>query len=248
VPRFVSAEALANPRTVRTVAGTLSVLPNEAGRCSHIGLDGGEVIPGLCADRIEFAHRVVFTDGEVIVGYVRCSDPEAPCSHARPFWLVMRGGTTPELRQLQDLRAGSRAPVIRASNAGIAIDLGLWDGERRQITLTAVGNLRVDRTREEIKPLDRQDCSVVARSLDNCASSPDCGSFASSAAKITPARWSRLQKSYHESTGFDVEGFRTLCVRSCELGLTPSYALIRQNACSGAEPGQWLANDLRRQP
>jgi hypothetical protein len=45
---------------------------------------------------------------------------------------------------------------------------------------------------------------------------------------------------YHESTGLDAAVFRGLCIRSCELGLTPSLKLIRSNACSGAEPGQWL--------
>jgi len=34
-----------------------------------------------------------------------------------------------------------------------------------------------------------------------------------------------------------------LCVRSCELGLTPSFGLIRANACSGAKPRQWRRDD-----
>jgi hypothetical protein len=44
---------------------------------------------------------------------------------------------------------------------------------------------------------------------------------------------------YHETTGFDGIAFRGLCVRSCELGLTPSRGFIRSNVCNGARPEQW---------
>jgi hypothetical protein len=97
----------------------------------------------------------------------------------------------------------------------------------------------VERAPAPPKPLDRADCSLVARVLESCADSRDCGSFEASAQPIRDAHWTRLQRIYHESTGFEVAAFRTLCVRACELALTPSYSLIRRYACSGSVPGQW---------
>jgi hypothetical protein len=44
---------------------------------------------------------------------------------------------------------------------------------------------------------------------------------------------------YHETTGLDDAAFRALCVRSCELGLTPSRGFVRSNVCNGARLGQW---------
>jgi len=34
-----------------------------------------------------------------------------------------------------------------------------------------------------------------------------------------------------------------LCVRSCELGLTPSDEFIQRRVCSGAAPDQWPPDD-----
>ena len=90
-----------------------------------------------------------------------------------------------------------------------------------------------------VRPLSRADCALVARSLEDCAVSWDCRSFALSAERIPAARWARLKRTYHETTGLDVAVFRILCVRSCELGFTPSYELIRRNACDGAKADQW---------
>jgi hypothetical protein len=33
--------------------------------------------------------------------------------------------------------------------------------------------------------------------------------------------------------------FRSVCVRSCELGLTPTSTLVRREVCGGAAAGQW---------
>jgi len=122
----------------------------------------------------------------------------------------------------------------------VAIDLGRWNGEHRTARLTPSGNIVIARTALEIRPLTRADCTVVARSLEACAASRDCSSFAKSAERIPVSQWVQLTRMYHESTGLDAAVFRGLCVRSCELGLTPSLNLIRSSACSGAELGQWL--------
>ena len=70
-------------------------------------------------------------------------------------------------------------------------------------------------------------------------SRPKRGALASSARRLTDVQRERLESLYHESTGLDAAAYRSLCVRSCELGLTPSADFIRREACSGAAPGQW---------
>jgi hypothetical protein len=233
----------ATDTTIETVAGALSILPTAEGDCQRIGLPDGDTVPDLCEDSIVFAHRAAFPDREVIVGFTHCDDAGAPCGMRRPFWLELRSGSPPLLRRVPSLWAGSSQPVVSASSAGVQVDLGTWDGEHRLATLSVAGNIVVERTRAPVRPLSRADCAIVARSLDDCAASGDCGSFALSAQRIPASRWARLQRSYHETTGLDVAVFRVLCVRSCELGFTPSYELIRRNACDGAKPDQWRSLD-----
>jgi hypothetical protein len=229
----------ATDTTIETVAGALSILPAADGSCQRIGLPDGDTVSDLCEDSIVFAHRAVFPDREVIVGFTHCADAGAPCGLRRPFWLELRSGSPPLLRRLPSLWAGSSQPVVSASSAGVRIDLGIWNGEHRLATLSAAGNIVVERTQAPVRPLSRADCALVARSLDDCAASDDCSSFALSAGRIPASRWARLERAYHETTGLDAEVFRILCVRSCELGFTPSYELIRRNACDGAKPDQW---------
>jgi hypothetical protein len=160
-----------------------------------------------------------------------------------PFWIELRPGSTPTLRQVPDLWASSAPPTITASDAGVLVDLGLWNGQRRLATLSPAGNIVVERSRAPIRPLDGSDCAVVTRSLEDCAVGRDCSSFEGSAQFISQARWARLVRALHESTGFDLAAFRTLCMRSCELRLTPSAALVRRYACNGAQPEQWPTDD-----
>jgi hypothetical protein len=244
VAELISQQDLtATDTKLETVAGALSILPGEDGQCQRIGLPDGNVVRDLCEDHIAFAHRAVFADREVIVGFARCDDADAHCGLRRPFWLELRSGSPPVLRQMPGLWVGSSQPVVSASSAGVQVDLGTWNGERRRATLSDAGNLVVERSRAPVRALSRSDCSLVARSLEDCAVSRDCSSFALSAQRIPASRWSGLKRAYHETTGLDVAVFRILCVRSCQLGFTPSYELIRRNACDGAKPDQWRLDD-----
>ncbi len=237
--------------TVETVAGVLSILPAADGGCQRVGLPDGTTVPDLCADSIVFAHRTVYADRDVVAGFTRCADAEAPCGLRRPFWLELRAESPPQLRQMPSLWAGAGPPAVSSSGAGVQIDLGTWDGVRRQATLSPAGNIVVERRRVPARPLGRSDCALIVRALEDCAASRDCTSFESSAQLIPAARWLGISRAYHESTGLDAAAFRKLCVRSCELRLTPSPALVRTYACSGAPPDQWLPDDptggLRRQ-
>jgi hypothetical protein len=201
------------------------------------------VVPELREDAIVLAHRAVFSDREVITGFTQCTGSVPPCGRQQPFWLALREGRPPDLRRVPDLWVGAAGGRISATDDGVAIDLGRWDGELRSVQLTQAGNIVVKRTGDAIRPLGRADCGIVAQALEGCAASRDCSSFAKSAEGIPARQWSQLTRMYHESTGLDVAVFRGLCVRSCELGLTPSFGLIRANACSGAKPGQWRPDD-----
>jgi hypothetical protein len=201
------------------------------------------VVPKLRDDRIELAHRAVYSDREVVVGFTQCNGEEAPCGLRQPFWLELSAGSPPSVRRVAGLWAGSRNGAVSATNHGVRIALGVWNGESRVATLTTAGDIEVARTREARGKLGRTDCDAVAASLEACARSRDCRSFAGGARLIPQTQRSRLTRIYHETTGFDAAAFKGLCVRSCQLGLTPSRAFIRANVCSGARAGQWSADD-----
>ena len=202
------------------------------------------VIPDLRDDAIVLSHRAVFSDREVITGFTQCAGSvRALRSAAAVLARAARGPAAGSAAGPGTLGRCQRAGGISATNDGVAIDLGRWNGELRSAQLTQAGNIVVKRTADTIRPLSRADCAIVAQALEGCAASRDCSSFAKSAQRIPARQWSQLTRMYHESTGLDVAVFRALCVRSCELGLTPSFGLIRANACSGAKPRQWRPDD-----
>jgi hypothetical protein len=224
-----------------TQSGSLAIASHgDGGKANRLLLDG-IVIPGLRDDVLSLAHRAVFTDREVVVGFSRCNGPDYPCALQQPYWLELRRDAPPVLRRLPGLWVSSGAGAVTATDRGAQIDLGLWNGERRTALLTAAGNILVSRATESGRALSRADCSEVIQAAESCSRSRDCSSFAASARPISAPRWARLQRLHHETTGLDAAAFRALCVRSCELGLTPSRSFIRRTVCSGAQPGQWLS-------
>jgi hypothetical protein len=224
---------------IETRAGPLDI-GTETGETGKKGLmlDTTPVV-GLRDDEIVLAHRAQYTDREVVVGFTRCAGATPPCGVRKPFWVVLRAGQPPETRLAPELWASSTAGVVTALATGVRVDLGVWNGERRATTLTHAGDLETARQRAPITALDRADCALVAESLESCATSTDCQSFASSARPIPRRVWARVTRLYHEKTGLDAAAYRELCVRSCEFGLTPSPQFIRESACSGAQRGQW---------
>lgn len=228
---------------LRTTAGTLSIVKAHDDAQASITLLNGTAITGLRADKVTLVQRTVYSDREVIVGYTQCSDTAAPCAHRQPFWLELRDGAPPNLRQMPGVWASTGAGSAVATDAGVQVNLGVWNGERRTAVLTVAGNIVITRTPEPRRPLSRADCTTVIQSAESCATSRDCSSFASSAQRIKPNQRAKLVRLYHESTGLDGAAFRALCVRSCELGLTPSHDFIRRTVCAGAQRGQWSSTD-----
>ena len=245
--RPVPARAAVELKSQQSLRNARLPIETSSGRLGIGTLDGpvrvlildGKTVPKLRDDTIVLAHRAVFSDREVVVGFTQCNGTAAPCGLRKPFWLELRDGFSPDVRQLDGLWASSGAVSVSATSRGVRIELGLWNGERRVATLTTAGDIEVSRTREPRRALSRSDCGVVAESLDACASSRDCRSFASSARPMSRPQRTRLTRIYHESTGLDAPAFRGLCIRSCQLGLTPSRDFIRRSACSGARAGQW---------
>jgi hypothetical protein len=242
---FVAQRALGpGVSVVETLGGTLSIATGNDGQCRQEVRLRDVPVAGLCDAVIVLEHRAVFSDRDVVVGFTRCADVAAPCGRRRVFWLELYAGKPPVLRRSPEgVWAGGGSTAIVASNDGVQVDLGLWNGSRRRATLDAAGEVVVERVPEPAKPLGRADCAVVVRSLESCAASRDCSSFASSAQRIPASTWQRLSRMYHETTGLDAANFRKLCQRSCELHLTPSGGLVRRYACNGASPDQWPADD-----
>jgi hypothetical protein len=244
--RLESQQSLRKVRDpVTTVAGTLTIgRADQSGARQVVSLDG-VAIPALRDDVITLVHRAMFSDREIVVGFTQCKGPVAPCGLPQPFWLELRAGLPPKGRRAPGLwvGAGKGAGTAVASTDGVEVDLGLWNGERRRASLTPAGNIAVTRRREPRRPLSQAECTTVIMAAESCATSRDCSSFRSSARPISATQWQRLTRLYHESTGLDAASFRALCVRSCELGLTPSNGFVRQRVCNGAPPGQWPADN-----
>jgi hypothetical protein len=228
---------------LKTTAGTLTIAKAQDDAQASIVLLDGMPISGLRADKVTLVQRTVYSDHDIVVGFTQCNDTAAPCNHRQPFWLELRHGAPPSLRQMPDVWASSGAGSAAATDDGVQVDLGVWNGEHRNAVLTVVGDIVIARTPEPRRPLGRADCTTVIQSAASCATSRDCTSFASSAERIKPAQRVQLARLYHESTGLDDAAFRALCVRSCELGLTPSHGFIRRTVCAGAQPGQWSSTE-----
>ena len=244
--RLESQEVLRKARLpLATAAGTLAIGHAGESTATPVVLLNGAAVPGLRDDAISLTHRAVYSDREIVVGFTRCNGTIAPCGLQQPFWLELRPGQPPTVRRATGLWVGpgTGAGAVVASANGVQVDLGVWNGERRSATLTTAGDVTVSGKREPRKPLSRADCATVIKAAESCATSRDCRSFKSSARSIPASRWERLTRLYHESTGLDAAAFRALCVRSCELGLTPSDAFIQQRVCSGAAPDQWPPDD-----
>jgi hypothetical protein len=244
--RLVSQEVLNKSQLpIATVAGTLTIGSAGVSDARPIVLLDGHAVPGLRDDAISLARRAVFSDCEIVVGFTRCNGKAAPCGLQQPFWLELRTGHPPTVRRATGLWVGSgtgAGAVVAAAN-GVQVDLGVWNGEHRSATLTAAGKIAVARKREPRRSLSRADCATVIKAAESCAASRDCSSFKSSARSIPSSRRERLTRLYHESTGLDATSFRALCVRSCELGLTPSDSFIQRRVCSGAALEQWPPDD-----
>jgi hypothetical protein len=244
--RLESQEVLITARLpIATTVGNLTIGHTDESAARPVVLLDGVAVPGLRNDAVSLTHRTVYSDREIVVGFTKCNGTIAPCGVQQPFWLELRPGQPPTVRRATGLWVGSGTGAGRvvASANGVQVDLGVWNGERRSATMTTAGDVAVARRRDPPRPLNRTDCATVIKAAESCATSRDCSSFKSSARSIPTSRWERLTRLYHESTGLDAVAFRALCVRSCELGLTPSDAFIRQRVCSGAAPDQWPPDD-----
>ena len=239
-PRLLAYEDLhAAARPITTIAGPLNVVTRATPPRSSVVTVKGAPLDASRAEINVLAHRSVFSDREVIVGFSDCASPTPACERKEPFWLLLRKGSPPVLKRSPGLRANETAGAVTAAASGVHVNLGLWDGVRQIATLTSLDDIYVTRMREPAAPLARDDCKTVAAALESCAAGRDCGSFDAVARSVPASQMATIKRLFHETTGLDAPMFRSVCVRSCELGLTPTSELVQREVCSGAEPGQW---------
>ena len=224
---------------IATIAGPINIV-TRAGppRLSLVAVNG-KTLQQSGAPVNVLAHRSVYADREVIVGFSGCTDATSACGRKEPFWLLLRNSKPPVFKRSPGLRANQNAGAVTAAPSGVHVDLGLWDGVRQTATLTSLDGIYITRVKESPAPLSLADCRAVAAALESCAASRECDGYESVTRSIPAARMANVERLFHESTGLNAPMFRTVCVRSCELGLTPTDRLVRREVCGGAAPGQW---------
>jgi len=226
-------------RPIATIAGPIDVVTKVGTSNVSVVTVDGKGIDQSVAESNELAYRSVYADREVIVGFSRCMGATPKCERKEPFWLLLRKSSSPEFKRSQGLHANRTAGSVTAAPSGVHVELGLWDGVRGTATLTSLDDIYVTRLPESPGPLSGTDCRAVAAALESCAASRACGSYEAVVRSVPPARMTAVKRVFHETTGLNAAMFRAVCVRSCELGLTPTAGLVRREVCGGAAPGQW---------
>jgi hypothetical protein len=226
-------------RPIATIAGPIDIVARGGSPRLSLVAVNGTALEESGAEINVLAHRSVYADREVIVGFSNCASATPACERKEPFWLLLRKSKPPVFKRSRGLRANRNAGSVTAMPSGLHVDLGLWDGVRQTATLTSFDEIYVTRVKEPPAPLSDADCRAVAAALDSCAASRACGSYESIIRSVPSARMATIQRLFHESTGLNASMFRTVCVRSCELGLTPTDRLVRREVCGGAMANQW---------
>jgi hypothetical protein len=191
------------------------------------------------APSIAFKHLADFGQRIVFTGFASCASSSPQCMGSAPFWLVLRDGKEPRLVRSSGSAVARASREVVALPSGIHVDLGVWNGIHRSALLTSGDTPWLVATKEPRRRLDRNECLQAQRALDSCAAVRSCGSFAAIARGIPAQRTSAVRQLFHETTGLNAAGFRSVCVRSCQLGLTPTRSFVQQRVCNGADPGQW---------
>ena len=239
-PRLLAFEDLRLARRpIATIAGPLDIVTRPGPPAVSMVTVSGKGLDPSRGESIVLAHRSVFSDREVIVGFSDCASATSACERKEPFWLLLRKSAPPVLKRSPGVRANQTAGTVTAAASGVHVDLGLWDGVRQTATLTSLDDVYLTRVVEPSRPLAGAECRAVAAALESCAASRECGSYEEIVRTIPPARMQTLQRLFHETTGLNAATFRTVCVRSCELGLTPTSGMVRREVCAGSAPQQW---------
>ena len=238
--RLLAFEDLRSARPpIATIAGPLNIV-TRAGppRLSLVAVNGKTLEQSGAGVNV-LAHRSVYADREVIVGFSDCTDATSVCERKEPFWLLLRKSKPPVFKRSPGLRANQNAGAVTAAPSGVHVDLGLWDGVRQTATLTSLDDIYITRVKEVAAPLSGADCRAVGAALESCAASRECDGYDSVIRSVPAALMANVERLFHESMGLNAPMFRSICVRSCELGLTPTSALVRRQVCGGAAPAQW---------
>jgi len=216
--------------------GRVSIVP----RASLVLLQvDGRDIDRVGAPAIRLVNLADFQERIVLTGYATCAEMRPDCAASAPFWLILRAHSAPRIVRSGAAASTASGRSVTALASGISVELGVWNGVRRTAMLTARDDPYLVSLREPRTPLERGQCTQVQRALESCATMRGCGSFADVAERLPVPRAVAVRRLFHETTGLDAAQFRRVCVRSCQLGLTPTRAYVQRQICSGAEAGQW---------
>ena len=164
------------------------------------------------APALGFAHLADFGQRIVLTGFASCAANSAQCRSRAPFWLILRAGAEPRLVRSSGSATADASREVVALSSGIHVDLGIWDGIRRSALLTSGGEPWLVRLPEPRTRLDRTQCQLALRALESCAAVRGCGSFATIAQRIPSQRANAVRQLFHETTGLNADGFRSVCV------------------------------------
>jgi hypothetical protein len=220
---------------VVTRAGMLSVARSGGTAVMRIN---DETLGETRARAISLHQQTFYDDREVITGLADCPATAARCNGRIPFWLTLRDGEI-DYQRLDAAAATAGSGQVTSLPSGVHIELGVRDGLRRTALLTSRGDPWLASVAEPKRRLDRNECRQVLRALESCAAIRGCRSLSGIARALPAAQVENVRRLFHETTGLDASGFRSVCLRSCELGLTPTRAFVQQRVCSGALPDQW---------
>jgi hypothetical protein len=242
-PLLIDTPALRQARALRprdlplsTALGTVSVV-RRAGVA--IPAVNRRAVDAVGAPSLTFNHLADFGQRIVLTGFASCASSSPQCRGTAPFWLVLRPGREPRIVRSTGTAPAGKPLEIVALPSGIHVDLGVWNGMRRTAMLTSGDTAWLAATREPVRRLGRNECQQAQRALESCAAVRGCSSFGAVARSIPEQRATAVRRLFHETTGLNARGFRDLCVRSCQLGLTPTRAFVQQRVCGGADAGQW---------
>jgi hypothetical protein len=230
-------------RTRSLQAATLPIATRD-GRLSIATVDGYAVLrindQNLGQSRaraIRLTQHAAFSDRDIVTGLTDCEQVQPGCPGRVPFWLTLLDDDV-EYRRL-DARTASGAGEVTTLPSGVHVDLGVWDGVRRTGMLTSHGDPWLVSVQEPARRLDRNECRDVQRALEACAAIRGCRSLSGISSALSASHVANVRRLFHETTGLDSSGFRSVCLRSCELGLTPTREFVQRRVCSGAQPDQW---------
>ena len=113
--RLLAFEDLRSARPpIATIAGPIKIVTRTGPPRLSLVAVNGKTLEQSGAPVNVLAHRSVYADREVIVGFSDCTDATSACDRKEPFWLLLRKSKPPVFKRSPGLRANQTAGAIRS--------------------------------------------------------------------------------------------------------------------------------------